>query len=198
MRKWAHNVNQFLSGLAGWLMFAMMMLLVADVITRSFDMPLQLMAELSVFVMMIVIYLGFSRCEEHGEHVRLQFAVNALPKRAKSIVASAAQLLAVAVIGLMLYAVTGDAEYALWENGDSYQAENLVDVPGTLAIRKQLWNELRAWMDVAETPFVDNWFAKASPKEISSWNAEQGLGKGNKDREQGKDTVFDLNASKPR
>jgi len=126
MRKWVHNVNQFLSGLAGWLLFAMMMLLVADVITRSFNMPLQLMAELSVFVMMIVIYLGFSRCEEHDEHVRLEFAVNALPKRAKFIVASAAQFLAVAVIGLMLYAVTSDA-WTSYLTGSAI--EGTVDMP---------------------------------------------------------------------
>ena len=126
MRKWVHIVNQYLAGIAGWLMFAMMLLLVADVITRSFDMPLQLMAELSVFVMMIVIYLGFSRCEEHGEHVRLEFAVNSLPKRAKSIVASVAQILAVAVIGLMLYAVSGDA-WTSYVTGSAI--EGTVDMP---------------------------------------------------------------------
>ena len=126
MRKWVHTVNQFLSGLAGWLMFAMMMLLVADVITRSFNMPLLLMAELSVFVMMIVIYLGFSRCEEHGEHVRLEFAVNALPKRFRPIVNSTSQFLAVAVIGLMLYAVTGDA-WSSYLTGSAI--EGTVDMP---------------------------------------------------------------------
>ena len=126
MRKWVHRVNQFLSGLAGWLMFAMMMLLVADVITRSFNMPLLLMAELSVFVMMIVIYLGFSRCEEHGEHVRLEFAVNALPKRFRPIVNSTSQFLAVAVIGLMLYAVTADA-WSSYLTGSAI--EGTVDMP---------------------------------------------------------------------
>ena len=32
------------------------------------------------------------------------------------------------------YAVTGDAEYALWKNGSSYQSENLIDASDTLAI----------------------------------------------------------------
>lgn len=95
------------------------------------------------------------------------------------------------------YAVTGDAEYALWENERNYQSENLVKSPETLAIRKQLWNELNAWMEVAETPFVDNWFARAAPDEISSWNEEQGLGKDNRNRKQGKDAVFNMNGSKP-
>jgi len=126
MRIQVHKINQILSGIAGWLMFAMMMLLVVDVITRSFNMPLQLMAELSVFVMMIVIYLGFSRCEEHGEHVRLEFAVNALPKRFRSIANSASQVIAVAVIGLMLYAVTNDA-WSSFLTGSAI--EGTVDMP---------------------------------------------------------------------
>lgn len=109
MRTWLHKVNQFLSALAGWLMFAMMMLLVADVVFRAFGKPLLLMAELSVFVMMIVIYLGFSRSEEQREHVRLEFAVNALPDEIRAKVRGVASLLAVVVIGLLFYAVSRGA-----------------------------------------------------------------------------------------
>jgi len=126
MRQWVHKVNQFLSGLAGWLMFAMLMLLIADVVSRSFGRPLLLMAELSVFVMMIVIYLGFSRCEELSEHVRLEFVVNALPKRIRSKVRSAANLLAVVVIALLFYAVTRDA-WSSFVTGSAI--EGIVDIP---------------------------------------------------------------------
>jgi len=126
MRKWVHKVNQFLSGLAGWLMFAMMMLLIADVVSRSFGKPLLLMAELSVFVMMIVIYLGFSRCEEQHEHIRLEFVVDALPKRLRRKVLAAANLLAVVVIALLFYAVTRDA-WSSFVTGSAI--EGTVDIP---------------------------------------------------------------------
>ena len=96
------------------------------------------------------------------------------------------------------YAVTGDAEYALWKNGNSYQYENIIKAPGMLARRKQLWKDLRTWMNRAETPFIDNWFAHASPDEISSWNAEHGFGEENENREIGKSAIFDLSASNPR
>lgn len=109
MRAWVHDINQLLSGLAGWLMFLMLMLLVTDVVFRAFGKPLLLMAELSVFVMMIVIYLGFSRCEQHHEHVRLEVLVNALPGGLKPIVRFGANLLAVVVIALLLYAVSRSA-----------------------------------------------------------------------------------------
>lgn len=126
MRAWVHKANQFLSGLAGWLMTAMVMLLIIDVVARAFGRPLLMMAELSVFVMMIVIYLGFSRCEEQHEHVRLEFVVNALPKNAKAKVKAIANLLAVLVIALMFFAVTRDAWFS-FVTGSAI--EGTVDIP---------------------------------------------------------------------
>ena len=126
MRQWIHHANQFLSGLAGWLMFAMMMLLIADVIMRTFGKPLLLMAELSVFVMMIVIYLGFPRCEEQHEHVRFEFLVNVLAPDARSKTRTAANLVAVAVIALLLYAVAKDA-WSSYLTGSAI--EGMTDIP---------------------------------------------------------------------
>ena len=126
MRKWAHKVNQVLSGLAGWLMFAMLMLLIADVVSRSYGRPLLLMAELSVFVMMIVIYLGFARCEELNEHVRLEFVVNALPMAIRPKMFAAVNLLAVVSIALLFYAVTRDA-WSSFVTGSAI--EGTVDIP---------------------------------------------------------------------
>ena len=43
------------------------------------------MAELSVFVMMITIYLGMARCEENKEHVALEIVLNYLPPSRRSV-----------------------------------------------------------------------------------------------------------------
>ena len=75
MKAFVHRVNRVLAGFSGWLMLAMMFLLVADFTGRKMDMPLHGMAEMSVFVMMIVIYLGFAHCEEHKEHVGLEIVL---------------------------------------------------------------------------------------------------------------------------
>jgi len=109
MKTFFHRVNQILSGFCGWLMLAMMILLVIDIITRSFARPLQGMAELSVFVMMIVIYLGLARCEENKEHVSLEIAVNYLPPAIRNIMGLFSYLLAVGSAGLLLYAVLQNA-----------------------------------------------------------------------------------------
>ena len=126
MKNLVHRINRILAGFAGWLMIAMMLLLVVDIVGRAINMPLQLMAELSVFVMMIVIYLGFPRCEEHGEHVGLEIVANHLPPRGRAWMAVVSQTLAVGTICLLAYAVTTDAWSAFKTNSS---IEGIVDLP---------------------------------------------------------------------
>ncbi len=126
MKAFLHKANRLLAGFAGWLMLAMMMLLVIDLVFRSVDMPLHGLAELSVFVMMIVIYLGLSRCEEYSEHVGLEFAINKLSEKMRSVMAAAVQFLAAATVGLMFYAVTTDAWSAYVTDSS---IEGLIDLP---------------------------------------------------------------------
>ena len=126
MKNLVHRINRILAGFAGWLMIAMMLLLVADIVGRAIDMPLQLMAELSVFVMMIVIYLGFPRCEEHDEHVGLEIVANHMPPRGRAFMVVLSQTLAVGTMCLLFYAVTTDAWSAFKTNSS---IEGIVDLP---------------------------------------------------------------------
>lgn len=108
MRRLFHTINQLLSGFCGWLMLIMMFLLVADLTTRTFHYPLQGMAELSVFVMMITIYLGMARCEENREHVRLELLLGRLPARIRRPVESAVFALEFLTILVFFIAVALD------------------------------------------------------------------------------------------
>ena len=76
MRIFLLKANRLLAGFAGWLMLAMMMLLIVDIAFRASGMQLYGLAALSVFVMMIVVFLGFARCAEYSEHVGLEFAID--------------------------------------------------------------------------------------------------------------------------
>jgi len=116
MRAFFHRINQILSGFSGWLMLAMMILLVIDIVGRSISRPLQGMAELSVFVMMVVIYLGLARCEEHREHVSLEIIKNALPPSLRRAMELLISLLALATVGLLLYAVFQNAMSSFMSN----------------------------------------------------------------------------------
>ncbi|MBW1994956.1 MAG: TRAP transporter small permease [Deltaproteobacteria bacterium] len=109
MKTIIHKINQLLSGFCGWLMVAMMVLLVIDIISRTMGRPVQGIAELSVFVMMVVIYLGMARCEENREHVRLEIVINALPTPARKFMVLFFHLLASATVGIILYAVAQNA-----------------------------------------------------------------------------------------
>lgn len=109
MKTFVHKMNQILSGFTGWLMLAMMILLVVDIITRSYFKPIQGMAVMSVFVMMIVIYLGLARCEEHKEHVNLEIVANALPPLPRRLMGFLSYLLALGTVGLFFYSMLVDA-----------------------------------------------------------------------------------------
>jgi TRAP-type C4-dicarboxylate transport system permease small subunit len=126
MKYFLHRTNRVLSGFAGWLMLTMMLLLITDIVFRTIDMPLHSLAELSVFVMMIVIYLGFARCEEHREHVGLEFVLIMLPKKPRRGLVAVSQLLAAGTIGLLFYTVTTNA-WGAFQSGEAI--EGLVDLP---------------------------------------------------------------------
>ncbi len=116
MQRVISAINATLSGFTGWLMMLMMLILVADFVARLFGWPLQDMAQLSVFVMMIVIYLGFSRCEEYHEHVGLEFVTNVLGDNPRRRVLQFSQVLAVITVCILLYAVGTNALKAYEQN----------------------------------------------------------------------------------
>lgn len=125
MKQLFSKTNQYLSALCGWFMIGMMLLLVADIVARSVNRPLQGMAEYSVFVMMIVIYLGLARCEQHREHVGLEIVVNLLPVQGRRGTLIIAHLLAVATIGLLFYAVLLNAADSFMNNESIHGTKEL-------------------------------------------------------------------------
>ena len=126
MRKFTHKVNQVLAGFCGWLMLAMMLLLVLDVVTRLIGRPMQGMAELSVFVMMVVIYLGLARCEERKEHVGLELLRNFLPATRRRALDWINALLAVVTVGILTYAIIDNAIFSFQRNES---IEGTVELP---------------------------------------------------------------------
>jgi TRAP-type C4-dicarboxylate transport system permease small subunit len=116
MKTFFHKINPVLSGFTGWLMLVMMILLVTDIIARTYFKPIQDLAELSVFVMMVVIYLGMARCEEHREHVNLEIVANALPRVPRRLMGVFSHMLALGTVGLLFYSVALNALAAYRSN----------------------------------------------------------------------------------
>ena len=126
MKPFFHKINQILSGFTGWLMLAMMILLVIDIITRAYFKPIQGMAVMSVFVMMVVIYLGLARCEENKEHVNLEIVTNALPPPVRRFMVLLSYVLALGTVGLLFYSVLVNA-IAAYQSNESL--EGTVELP---------------------------------------------------------------------
>jgi len=103
MRTVFHKINEFLSAFAGWLMLLMMALLLLDVISRGIDKPLQGVAEMSVFVMMVVIYFGLARCEEHDENVRIELLLHWLPWKYRKFLLLFVNITQTGVVGIFLF-----------------------------------------------------------------------------------------------
>ncbi|PHS19303.1 MAG: hypothetical protein COA78_00135 [Blastopirellula sp.] len=99
------RINVALSYIGGWLLFGMMVLLVVDVVWRNFFTPLHALVELSVFAMMIIIYLGLAACEENDEHVRLEFFVMMLPPKLRLLNGYSVGVLNVIATAILFYAV---------------------------------------------------------------------------------------------
>lgn len=99
------SINAKLTTVSGWLLMCMALLLVSDVIWRTFFQPLHSMVELSVFAMMIVITLGLAACEQAGEHVSLEYFVDKLPKGPRGIMRAVSKLLSLCAVIILLWAV---------------------------------------------------------------------------------------------
>ena len=126
MQRTISKINNWLSAITGWLMLAMMGILLIDVLWRSVFRPLQGMAEISVFVMMVVVYLGFSRCEEHHDHVRLEFLQHMVGRRIRLMMIILARLLAALTVLALGYAVATDA-WTSYLTNDSI--EGMISLP---------------------------------------------------------------------
>ncbi len=94
------------------------------------------------------------------------------------------------------YAVGPESEYCLYDNRGKYQHPDLLGKPGYDEVRLSLWHKIRDWMEIAEDPFVEKWFAEMPEKWVKAWNKEHGFGDV-ADREIGKTALFDIKKSKP-
>jgi TRAP-type C4-dicarboxylate transport system permease small subunit len=119
MNRIIHYLSSFNTGLTylgGWLLFGMMIVLIVDVVARVLFTPLHAMVELSVIAMMIIVYLGLSACEEHGDHVQLEFLSASLPPKLAKIVNGVVSVLNTLAIMVLAYAIILSAIVAYQRN----------------------------------------------------------------------------------
>ena len=105
MSKYLIALNRRLAELCGWLLCAVMIFIFFDFVSRGLGHPLFGVAEMAMFAMVATVYLGLAHCEEVRGHVRVEALLHHFPPRVRAWLDFMAYVIAVAVIGVVAYAV---------------------------------------------------------------------------------------------
>jgi len=111
-----HAINGIFAELSGWLLSAMMFLLIIDFISRFLYWPIRGVGESAVFVLVAVVYLGIPHCEEVKGHVRVNAIISRFPPRLRDVVNQFDYVIALLTVGMVVYAVAQNAIYSYVRN----------------------------------------------------------------------------------
>ncbi|HPD96688.1 MAG TPA: TRAP transporter small permease [Synergistales bacterium] len=120
-----HQINNALAELSGWLVTAIMALLILDIISRLSGRAVQGVSEFAVFALVATVYLGLSHCEEKESHLRVEFFSDRFKGRSKRISDTFDYAVAVIFVSVALYASWRSALFS-FQTGES--------VPGTIPL----------------------------------------------------------------
>jgi TRAP-type C4-dicarboxylate transport system permease small subunit len=109
LRERIKKINHFFAELSGWLLSAIMFLLIIDFVSRGMYRPIQGVGELAVFVMVSVVYLGIPHAEQVRGHVRVTAITNRLPQTVRNWMNLIVYVLCTGIIGFVVFAVTQNA-----------------------------------------------------------------------------------------
>lgn len=95
--------------MCGWMLSVVMILLIIDVVCRTFATPVMGVAELAMFVMIGTVYAGLGNCEMQYGHVRVGSVVELLSPKNQKIAMIITYIVAIATIGIATYAMCDNA-----------------------------------------------------------------------------------------
>jgi len=101
VRKVIKKINYYLNYISSFLLGALMLLTVADVISRRFfNAPIRGTFELTMLTITVIVYLGFAHSNDFKEHIVIDVLYDALPRLGKKVfsIISAAISLALAIL----------------------------------------------------------------------------------------------------
>ncbi|WP_461211275.1 TRAP transporter small permease subunit [Desulfocurvus sp. DL9XJH121] len=102
-------INKICAEICGWMLSVVMILLIVDVVCRTYSTPVIGVAELAMFVMIGTVYAGLGNCEMLRNHVRVESLVEKLPPKGQKLAMIATYLVAIATIGIATYAMCDNA-----------------------------------------------------------------------------------------
>lgn len=112
---WIRCFNKLMHWVAGVALLGMLALTVADITGRSaFNDPVPGTVEVTALVLVIVVFFGVAHSEDLGDHITVDLIYVRVGKRLKAVMDVVADILSVAVLGLLAF--------QLWQFAERQQA----------------------------------------------------------------------------
>lgn len=119
-------INRRLSELCGFLLFIIIILLMVNTVSREIGYPVEGLSNLSVLVLISVVYLGLSTTEQHKQHAAVELLDSKLSKKSKRRVDIFIHLVKLITVLIFFYASIGNFLFSV-ETGEGFA--DVVHIP---------------------------------------------------------------------
>lgn len=111
--------NRRLAELCGIMLFIIMILLLINVFSREFGYPIDGLSNISVLILISVVYLGLSTTEETNQHAAVELLEHKLNFKNRKILMIVIHIIKLIAIGIFAYAAIGNFSFSL-ESGEAF------------------------------------------------------------------------------
>lgn len=119
-------INRRLSELCGILLFIVMILLIVNVVSREVGYAIPGVSNLSVLILISVVYLGLSTTEQYKQHAAVEILLYRFNKRNRKIMDIVINLIKLITVLIFLYAAFGNFLFS-FESQESFA--DVVHIP---------------------------------------------------------------------
>lgn len=112
-------INRRLAELCGIMLFVIMILLLVNVFSREFGYPIDGLSNISVLILISVVYLGLSTTEETNQHAAVELLESKLNFKNRKVLMIVIHIIKLIAIGIFAYAAIGNFSFSL-ESGEAF------------------------------------------------------------------------------
>lgn len=106
-------INKRLSELCGVLLFIIIILLLVNVFSREVGFGIEGLSNLSVVVLISVVYLGLSTTEQHKQHATVEILDYQLSKKNRRVLHIIVNIIKLLTVMIFTYAAFGNFQFAV-------------------------------------------------------------------------------------
>lgn len=109
MKSILSRINHLMATLGGLLMSIVVVLFLANIISREINRPILGLLQLAVFATIIVVYMGLAYCEEKDEHIKIEIVTSLVSLLIKGRMKMIVKIIEIFILSICIYAVSLDA-----------------------------------------------------------------------------------------